>query len=103
MIGLIPVALGAVAIAGVAASAEDSVFEKPVRLKAGGAFVDTDVGHAAPYLYDFDDDGDLDLLVGQFGEGKLRIFENEGSSSEPAYIAHEWFIAGGAPGTVPAS
>ena len=55
---------------GVAAQA----FEAPFRIKAQDGWVDTDVGHAAPYLYDFDGDGKRDLLVGQFGEGKLRIY-----------------------------
>ncbi|HYE98675.1 MAG TPA: hypothetical protein VEJ18_07175, partial [Planctomycetota bacterium] len=50
--------------------------EAPVRLEAEGGPIDTDVGHAAPYMYDIDRDGVRDLLVGQFGQGRLRIYRN---------------------------
>lgn len=37
--------------------------------------------NAAPYLYDIEQDGDLDLFVGS-QSGKVWLFENEGSSSQ---------------------
>lgn len=77
-------------------------FEKPVRLEAGGKPIDTDVGHAYPYLYDFDRDGKPDLLVGQFGEGKLRVYRNVGTKAEPKFGEMEWFRAGGEVVTTPA-
>lgn len=55
----------------------------PVRLEAAGKPIDTDIGHAAPFVCDFDGDGVQDLLVGQFGEGLLTIYRNEGTNSEP--------------------
>ncbi len=78
-------------------------FEKPVRVKAAGDFITTQVGHSAPYVYDFDGDGVRDLLVGQFGGGKLRIYRNAGTNKKPNYEAHQWFMAAGAIATVPAS
>lgn len=69
--------------------------EKPVRLEAAGQAIDTDVGHAAPYVYDFDRDGKRDLLVGQFGEGKLRIYKNVGTNARPRFEGMSWFEAGG--------
>ena len=77
-------------------------FDEPVRLKVGDEFIDVDVGHAAPYLYDWDKDGTRDLLVGQFGQGKLRIYLNAGTERKPRYDKLEWFRAGGAVATVPA-
>lgn len=65
----------------------------PVRLSAGGELIDTEVGHAAPYVTDFDGDGLNDLLVGQFGEGKLKTCLNKGTNKQPEYAAPEWFKA----------
>jgi hypothetical protein len=78
-------------------------FEPPVRLEAGGKKIDVEVGHAAPYVYDFDHDGKRDLLVGQFGGGKLRIYRNLGTNAQPKFEEPQWFMAGGAIATVPAS
>jgi hypothetical protein len=85
------------------AAARAQEFEKPVRLEAGGRPVDTDVGHAHPLLYDFDRDGKRDLLVGQFGGGKLRIHKNIGTNESPKFAEMTWFMAGGEIATVPAS
>lgn len=95
-------AIGPLALAGLAPSLSAQELEAPVRLTASGAPIDVDVGHAAPYLYDLDGDGKRDLLVGQFGQGKLRVYRNTGTEAEPAYGALEWFQAGGALATVPA-
>ena len=76
-----------------AASAQE--FEKPFRVQADGKPIDVDIGHAAPYVHDFDGDGVRDLLVGQFGQGRLRIYKNIGTNAAPKFGAHEWFMAGG--------
>jgi len=74
---------------------------KPVRLEAGGKPIDTEVGHATPALYDWDGDGKRDLLVGQFGGGKMKIFKNTGSDGKPTFAAEEWFMADGKIVTTP--
>lgn len=77
------------------------VFHKPVRLKADGKWIDTDIGHAAPFVSDIDGDGKRDLLVGQFGGGKLKIYRNVGTDERPRYRKATWFRAGRGDGTVP--
>ena len=90
--------------AGVAVQASEPAsreLEKPFRLETKDGFVDTDIGHAAPWVIDFDGDGKRDLLVGQFGDGKLKIFRNVGTDAAPKLGAFAWFQAGGADGAVP--
>jgi hypothetical protein len=77
--------------------------EPPVKLLAGGGPIDVEHdGHSAPFLGDFDGDGVKDLLVGQFHEGKLRIYRNTGTDARPRFERFDWFTAGGETGRVPA-
>jgi hypothetical protein len=74
---------------------------EPVRIMAAGEYIDTDTGNAAPMVYDFDRDGAKDLLVGQFGDGLLWIYRNEGSNAEPKLRAGRKFMDGKPDGCVP--
>ena len=77
-------------------------FAPPFKVEAGGKPIDVEIGHAAPLVTDFDGDGKFDLLVGQFGDGKLRIYRNTGGNHAPKFGAFAWYQAGGANGKVPA-
>ena len=74
---------------------------QPVRLEAAGKPIDTDIGHAAPFVCDFDQDGIKDLLVGQFGQGILWIYRNEGTNSQPRLATGIKFKQGKEDGRVP--
>lgn len=80
-----------------------SELEQPFRALASGEPIDVDTGHSAPYFADFDGDGLKDLLVGQFGGGRLRIYLNKGKPGEPRFGDFFYFQAAGADGTVPTS
>jgi hypothetical protein len=91
-------------VMGLAASAVAAVSDElaaPVRIEAAGRAIDTEVGHAAPFVCDFDGDGVQDLLVGQFGGGQLWIYRNEGTNAEPKLAAGVEFKDGAKDGTVP--
>lgn len=76
---------------------------KPYQLMAGSHPLDVGgIGYAAPFVGDFDNDGRRDLLVGQFREGKLRIFLNHGTNEEPEFGEDfVWFQDGADTGRVP--
>jgi hypothetical protein len=59
------------------------------------------VGYAAPFVGDFDGDGTGDLLVGQFAEGKLRIYPNLGTDADPKFEGFTWFMDDRPEGRVP--
>ncbi|HYT91876.1 MAG TPA: hypothetical protein VEL76_24395 [Gemmataceae bacterium] len=73
----------------------------PVKLHAGGKPINVDVGHAAPFVADIAGDGALHLLVGQFGEGKLRVYRNAGTREQPRFDDFKWFLDGAPGGRVP--
>lgn len=74
-------------------------FQPPVRLMADGAPVRVESpGYAAPCWADVDGDGKKDLLVGQFHQGKIRVYKNRG---EGRLAAGEWLKAGGAEAEIP--
>jgi hypothetical protein len=64
---------------------EKPVYEQPKTLEAGGERLDT-YGCPSPNFNDFDNDGDLDLLCGEFVDG-FTYFENIGSRKAPKYAA----------------
>ena len=91
----------AVGAAATALTAQE--FETPFRVTAGGEPIAVEIGHAHPYVVDFDGDGVRDLLVGQFGSGRLRIYKNTGRNDAPEFASFQWFEAGGEIAEVAAS
>jgi hypothetical protein len=74
-------------------------FEAPVRVKANGAAVRVESpGYAAPCWADMDGDGNKDLLVGQFKQGKIQVFKNLGAEE---LAAGEWLQAEGSVAEIP--
>ena len=74
-------------------------FQAPIRLQAGGVPVRVESpGYAAPCFADINGDGKKDLLVGQFSQGKIRVFKNLGAGK---LAAGEWLKAEGVVAEVP--
>ncbi len=74
-------------------------FAASTRLEAGGGYVKVEApGFAAPAVHDVDGDGVLDLVVGQFRDGKIAVYKGTGNG---AYAARTWLQAEGAVAEVP--
>lgn len=76
------------------ASAQRS-FEKGVRIMSGGKPIDVEIGHSVPTVADWNNDGKKDLVVGQFGKGMIRLYQNNGTDSKPSFTGFEYLKAGG--------
>jgi hypothetical protein len=91
--------LSALLASGGLAFSDDAAFEAPVRLEADGVPVRVErPGYAAPCWADIDGDGKQDLLVGQFHQGKIRVYRNVGDGK---LAAAKWLRAEGSVAEVP--
>ena len=64
--------------------------------------VPIDVGYyGAPTMYDLNQDGAKDLVVGQFDQGKIRRYANQGSDTAPYFSGYTFYQSGGTDITLP--
>jgi hypothetical protein len=91
--------LSTLLLGGVLATRSAAEFQPPVRLEADGVPVRVESpGFAAPCWADINGDGRKDLLVGQFNNGKIRVYRNLGDGK---LAPGEWLEAEGAVAEVP--
>ena len=91
--------LSTVLAGGALALGAPTEFQPPVRLEADGSPVRVESpGYAAPCWADIDGDGKKDLLVGQFHDGKIRVYKNLGDGK---LAAGQWLKADGAVAEIP--
>ena len=84
---------------------DDPEFDGGAFLQVGPAGSKTDIGvglRATPTAADWNNDGRKDLIVGAL-DGKIRIFLNAGTDTEPDFICETFAQDGGADLTVPSS
>ncbi|MBN1348702.1 VCBS repeat-containing protein [candidate division KSB1 bacterium] len=74
---------------------EKSAYSAPEQLKTAGEPIDV-YGMPSPNLADFDGDGDLDLVCGEFLD-KFTYFENIGTRNAPSFAAGKFLSYEGEP------
>jgi len=83
--------LSTVLIASGLAVGSAAEFQSPFRLEGGGTPVRVESpGYACPCWADIDRDGKKDLLVGQFSQGKIKVYKNLGGNK---LAAGQWLKA----------
>ena len=76
---------------------EESAFRRGVRIEAAGKPIDIEIGHLVPRACDWNNDGKKDLLVGQFRDGAIRLYLNQGTDTAPVFEDFAVLKAGGKP------
>jgi hypothetical protein len=79
------------------AAAGGAKLAKGVKLEAAGEPIDIEVGHLVPRACDWNNDGKKDLIVGQFRNGAVRLYLNEGTDAAPVFGESSLLHAGGKP------
>ncbi|MSR62436.1 MAG: hypothetical protein EXS08_08325 [Planctomycetes bacterium] len=73
----------------------------PFLVQDGEHALDVEDGNSAPFLHDLDGDGLRELVVGQFGAGRVRVYTNRGTRGAPRFAGFEYLRAGEAFASVP--
>lgn len=78
-------------------------FGMPMLVTAGGEPVSVEApGYACPTVVDLNNDGRLDLVVGQFNQGAMQFFKNTAEPGQtPSFEKGEWLMSEGSRATVP--
>ena len=78
-------------------------FEPATRVAAVDGLIRVEEpGFACPTICDLDDDGRVDLVVGQFASGKMKWYRNMAADGNlPEYAEGQWIQCGDEPAEVP--
>lgn len=69
-------------------------FRVPARIESGGTPIYLGY-YTAPVMFDWNDDGKKDMIVGQFNYGYITFFENVGEDSAPVFDSYDTLRADG--------
>ena len=69
-------------------------FSSPEYVNDNGTPIDVDY-YGAPTMVDWNADGAKDLVVGQYTEGKIRLYLNQGPDTAPVFNGYTFFASGG--------
>jgi hypothetical protein len=72
-------------------------FDYPYWINSTEGWIIQDNYYDIPEFGDWDDDGDLDLMLGVFYSGNIYYYENVSTGIEPEFTTHEVVEADGVP------
>jgi len=72
----------------------DPILKAPVKIQADGADLDADT-YSIPRVYDWNNDGKKDLIIGQRYADKVRLYLNSGTDAAPVFTTFSNLQAGG--------
>jgi hypothetical protein len=75
-------------------------FQDFVYIEANGSAITVN-GHADPCVADWDGDGLKDLLLGEFTQGRIRLYLNSGTSNAPVFTTWSYLESDGVVITLP--
>jgi hypothetical protein len=67
------------------ARAELPILAAGVRIQEGSSAISVDMGDSSPEVVDWNNDGKIDLLIGQYAYGAIRLYINQGTSNAPSF------------------
>ena len=73
---------------------DEPVLDKGVYIYDGAKPMEVD-RHSTPEVVDWNNDGMKDLIVGQFGYGKITLFLNQGTDLNPVFDGGTFLKSGG--------
>ena len=90
-------ALLIVAIAVAFCQAREPQLREGVLIQADQQAIDVPIGHQVPCVADWNGDGKKDLILGQFREGAIRLYVNQGANAAPIFTDFTFLETGGKP------
>ena len=86
-----------VAIAIATCQAREPQLQEGVLVQVDQQAIDVPIGHLVPCVADWNGDGKKDLILGQFREGAIRLYLNQGTNAAPIFTDFTFLETGGKP------
>jgi hypothetical protein len=96
----IPLALLSVPVLASLLYGETILFGDPTFIEVNGHRLQAGY-YSAPLVTDWNCDGKPDLLVGQYEDGRIRFYPNEGEPGAPLFTTYQYLLDDGVPLSVP--
>jgi hypothetical protein len=77
--------------------AREPQLQEGVLIQAAQQAIAVPIGHLVPCAADWNGDGKKDLILGQFREGAIRLYVNQGTNAAPIFSDFTFLETGGKP------